>query len=76
VLPRVPRFQTRLPVWEGSSVATCHMALSASYEPQVKGKYSADLLTQLGLPAFESCLCVSEMLDIRLIMTTPGTRSR
>jgi hypothetical protein len=73
VSPRVPRFQTRLPVQEGSDIAVW---LSACYGPQGKGKYSAGLLIQLGPPTFEACPCVPKMLDIRLIMTSPGTRSR
>jgi hypothetical protein len=50
--------------------------LSACYGTQAKGKYSAGLLTQLGPPACEAYLCVLKTSDIRLIMTSPGTRSR
>jgi hypothetical protein len=50
--------------------------LSTSYGPQAKGKYSASLLTRLGPRISEVCPCVAKMPDIRLIMTTPGARSR
>jgi hypothetical protein len=56
-----------------SSRATWH---SACYGPQAKGKYSAGLLTRFGPPASEACPCVLKAPNIRLIMTSPVTRSR
>jgi hypothetical protein len=49
---------------------------SACYGPQAKGKYSAGLLTRPGPPASEACPRIPKAHDIRLIMTSPGTRSR
>jgi hypothetical protein len=49
---------------------------SVCYGPQAKRKYSVNLLTRLGPPAFKACPCVPEMSDIRLIMTSSATRSR
>jgi hypothetical protein len=112
VSPRIPRFQTRILVREGSGIMECPVApgpplgrgglrchhvsrgfrptsrcrraltspraiwLSAGYGTQGKGKYSAGLLTWLGPPTSEMCPCIPETPDIRLIMTSPGTRSR
>jgi hypothetical protein len=41
-----------------------------------KVKYSASLLTWLGPPTSEACPCIPKTPDIRLIMTSLGTRSR
>jgi hypothetical protein len=75
VSPRVPQFQARLLVWEGSGVATCHMAHDMLWATRKR-----EILNQstysLGPPTSEACLCVLEMPDIRLIMTSPGTWSR
>jgi hypothetical protein len=89
---RVPWHQTRLPIREGSGVAMCPTGpasrrgrslasphatwLSTCYGPQAKGKYSADLLTRSSPPASEVCPCFPKTPDIRLIMTSPGTRIR
>jgi hypothetical protein len=74
VSPRVPWFQTHLPVQEGSSVATCHMALGvlwATGKREILGRstYSAGhtYLRGVSINSWDAC---------RLIMTSLDTRSR
>jgi hypothetical protein len=63
--------------WSGRALTLSRVTwLSECYGPQAKEKYSASLLTRSGPPASEACPHVPKGPDIRLIMTSPGTRSR
>jgi hypothetical protein len=90
VSPHVPRHQTRLLVWECSGVVMCPMALgllpgreelrchhmSCGSRPTSRCGRALASPRAPWLSASEACPCVPKASDIRLIIASPGTRSR
>jgi hypothetical protein len=90
VSPHVLWLQTRLQVQEGSSIATCPMALgpppgkdelrcchvSCGSRPASRCRRAQASPRAPWPSAYEACPCIPKVPNIRLIMATPSTRSR
>jgi hypothetical protein len=90
VSPHVPQLQTRLPVREGSDVATCPVAPGPppgreglqchhmSYDSIPASRCGRAMVPPHAswLSASEACPCIPKTSDIRLIMDSPSTQSK